>query len=64
MRLYGPLFANIKARLLTIEETPLVTIEDYVFYGVNNTLEQLNLLRTNLSHVGKLGFGVSVLKSL
>ncbi|KAH8232998.1 hypothetical protein KR026_002902 [Drosophila bipectinata] len=57
VRLYGPLFANIKARLLTIEETPLVTIEDYVFYGVNNTLEQLNLLRTNLSHVGKLGFG-------
>ncbi|KAH8401730.1 hypothetical protein KR009_007566 [Drosophila setifemur] len=57
-RLYGPLFVNIKARTLTIEETPIVTIEDYVFYGVNNTLEQLHLLRTNLSHVGQLGFGI------
>ncbi|KAH8236255.1 hypothetical protein KR038_006649 [Drosophila bunnanda] len=57
-RLYGPLFANVKARLLIIEETPVTTIEDYVFYGVNNTLEQLHLLRTNLSHVGQLGFGI------
>ncbi|EDW91002.2 chaoptin [Drosophila yakuba] len=58
VRLYGPLFAHIKARMLIIEETPLATIEDYVFYGVNNTLEQLHLLRTNLSHVGQLGFGI------
>lgn len=59
MRLFGPLFAHIKARVLTIEETPLATIEDYVFYGMNNTLEKVNLLRTNLSQVGQLGFGVS-----
>ncbi|XP_017068982.1 chaoptin [Drosophila eugracilis] len=58
VRLYGPLFAHIKARLLIIEETPLATIEDYVFYGVNNTLEQLHLLRTNLSRIGPLGFGI------
>ncbi|XP_032571176.1 insulin-like growth factor-binding protein complex acid labile subunit isoform X3 [Drosophila sechellia] len=58
VRLYGPLFVHIKARMLIIEETPLATIDDYVFYGVNNTLEQLHLLRTNLSHVGLLGFGI------
>ncbi|XP_034651599.1 chaoptin isoform X2 [Drosophila subobscura] len=58
VRLYGPLFANIKARLLIIEQTPLATIEDYVFYGVNNTLEELHFLSTNLSHVGPLGFGI------
>ncbi|EDW02077.1 chaoptin [Drosophila grimshawi] len=58
VRLFGPLFAHIKARVLTIEETPIATIEDYVFYGVNNTLEQLNLLRTNLSQVGQLAFGI------
>jgi len=63
VRLYGPLFAHIKARFLIIEETPLATIEDYVFYGVNNTLEQLHLLRTNLSHVGPLGFGVRIILS-
>lgn len=62
VRLFGPLFAHIKARVLTIEETPLATIEDYVFYGMNNTLEQVKLLRTNLSHVGQLGFGVSEFK--
>ncbi|EDW32854.1 GL10127 [Drosophila persimilis] len=58
VRLYGPMFANIKARILIIEETPLATIEDYVFYGVNNTMEELHLLGTNLSHVGPLGFGI------
>ncbi|XP_023162502.2 chaoptin [Drosophila hydei] len=58
VRLFGPLFAHIKARVLTIEETPLATIEDYVFYGMNNTLEKVNLLRTNLSQVGQLGFGI------
>lgn len=59
VRLFGPLFAHIKARVLIIEDTPLATIEDYVFYGMNNTLEQLYLLHTNLSKVGQLGFGVS-----
>ncbi|XP_030384456.1 insulin-like growth factor-binding protein complex acid labile subunit [Scaptodrosophila lebanonensis] len=58
VRLFGPLFAKLKVRLLKIEETPLATIEDYVFYGTNNTLEQLHLLHTNLSQVGKLAFGI------
>ncbi|EDW72313.2 uncharacterized protein Dwil_GK20783 [Drosophila willistoni] len=58
VRLYGPVFAHTKARLLIIEDTPLATIEDYVFYGVNNTLEQLHLRHTNLSQVGQLGFGI------
>ncbi|XP_034477400.1 toll-like receptor 3 [Drosophila innubila] len=58
VRLFGPLFAHIKARVLIIEETPLATIEDYVFYGMNNTLEHLHLIHTNLSQVGPLGFGI------
>lgn len=59
VRLFGPLFAHIKARVLIIEDTPIATIEDYVFYGMNNTLEKLHLVHSNLSKVGPLGFGVS-----
>lgn len=36
-----------------------MTLEDYVFHGVNTTLEQLELIHTNLSQITPLSFGVS-----
>lgn len=58
-RFYGPLFAKIRARLLTVIDSPLVAIEDFVFYGLNRSLEQLTLLNTNLAQISPYSFGVS-----
>ncbi|KAI8126994.1 hypothetical protein FF38_08671 [Lucilia cuprina] len=57
-RIYGPIFSKVKIRYLTILDTPLVTLEDYVFFGVNKTLEQLELIHTNLSQITPLSFGI------
>ncbi|XP_067629795.1 chaoptin [Eurosta solidaginis] len=58
-RLYGPVFAKVRTRLLTIADTPIETIEDYPFFGVNKTVEELHLLHTNLSSFTPLSFGVN-----
>lgn len=58
-RLYGPLFSKIQVRKLTIKDTPLAILEDYVFFGINKTLEELELLNTNLAQFTPHSFGVS-----
>ncbi|KAL9918993.1 insulin like growth factor binding protein acid labile subunit convoluted isoform 1-T3 [Glossina fuscipes fuscipes] len=57
-RFYGPLFAKVRARLLTVIDSPLVAIEDFVFYGLNKSLEQLTLLNTNLAQISPYSFGI------
>ena len=58
-RIFGPLFSKVSIRYLTILDTPVKALEDYVFFGVNKTLEQLELLHTNLSQITPLSFGVN-----
>ena len=58
-RIFGPLFSKVTIRYLTILDTPVRALEDYVFFGVNKTLEQLEFLNTNLSQITPLSFGVN-----
>ena len=46
--MYGPLFHGIELRRLTIIDTPLQSIEKDTFWGVNATLQQIDLIRTEL----------------
>lgn len=47
--LTGTMFLDIKINKLTIRNTPIERIDDYVFYGVNETLRELELIDTQLS---------------
>ncbi|XP_059226145.1 protein artichoke [Stomoxys calcitrans] len=57
-RLFGPLFSKTEVRKLTIEDTPLVSLDDYVFFGINKTLEELYILNTNLANISPFSFGI------
>ena len=60
MRLYGPIFAKLNARLLTIQDSPIELIEDYTFHGINKTLENIFIYNSNLTQLKPLSFGVSL----
>lgn len=47
--LTGAMFIDMKINKLTIRNTPIERIDDYVFYGVNETLRELELINTMLS---------------
>lgn len=47
--LTGTMFIDMKINKLTIRNTPIERIDDYVFYGVNETLRELELINTMLS---------------
>ncbi|XP_073844733.1 insulin like growth factor binding protein acid labile subunit convoluted [Musca autumnalis] len=57
-RLFGPLFSKVQVRKLTITDTPVNSLDDYVFHGINKTLEELYIVRTNLGNISPLSFGV------
>lgn len=57
--LYGNLLFKLKVRVLRIEETPLVHINEHVFQGVNRTLQELYISNTSLKEFPKLAFKVS-----
>jgi len=58
VRLYGPMFEKLNAKILEIEDTLIEIIEDYTFYGVNKTLEKLVMKNTKLMKITPLSFGV------
>ncbi|XP_069692523.1 chaoptin-like isoform X1 [Periplaneta americana] len=47
-RLYGSLLYPLHARVLEIRDTPLQRVEEHSLLGVNRTLQELHLLRTEL----------------
>ncbi|XP_050295565.1 toll-like receptor 3 [Anthonomus grandis grandis] len=47
-RLFGSLLYKLKLRILRIENTPLETIEEFSFLGVNSTLNELHLVNSSL----------------
>lgn len=60
-RLFGSLFYKLHVRLLYIEDTPIETIDQYTFLGVNKTLNELHIINSNLVEFPKLAFRVSFL---
>ncbi|CAH1183023.1 unnamed protein product [Ceutorhynchus assimilis] len=47
-RLYGSLLYKLKLRVLRIEQTPLETIDEFTFLGVNQTLNELHIINSSL----------------
>lgn len=41
--LFGTIFRNIEAHKIVISDTPLEDIEEHVFWGVNETLKELEI---------------------
>lgn len=46
--LYGSLFYRTVGRVLRIEDTPIETIDEHVFQGINNTLQELHILNSSM----------------
>lgn len=57
-RLYGPVFHGVAVRRLTIVDTPLQYVERDAFWGVNQTMQQLELSRTELVELPVEAFSV------
>nr|ATU82741.1 secreted Chaoptin-like protein [Pristhesancus plagipennis] len=55
-RLYGGLLYALEVKRLYIEDTPLKKIAPQTFLGVNRTLEELHLVRTQLNEYPKDAF--------
>jgi 2-methylisocitrate lyase-like PEP mutase family enzyme len=57
-RLYGNLLYPLHVRVLRIEDTPLLHIEEHSFLGVNRTLQELHIVRSELQEFPTLAFQV------
>ncbi|KDR19221.1 protein artichoke isoform X2 [Zootermopsis nevadensis] len=57
-RLYGSMLYPLRVRVLRIEDTPLQHIEEYSFLGVNRTLQELHIVRSELQEFPTLAFQV------
>lgn len=54
--LYGNLFFKSNARILKIYDVPIKSIADHVFYGVNETLEELRIINSSLTEFPRDAF--------
>lgn len=53
MRFYGPALYALDVRVLRIIDTPLKVIEEHSFLGINRTLEELHVIRSQLEKFPK-----------
>ncbi|XP_045529109.1 chaoptin isoform X1 [Pieris brassicae] len=56
--LFGPLLHRSTVRVLHIIDTPIKTIDQYAFAGVNRTLQQLYIKNTNIEEFPKEAFQI------
>lgn len=57
-QLYGNIFYKTQVRVLKIYDTPIKTINEHTFYGINITLQELHLVNTELNEFPRLAFKV------
>ncbi|XP_022909438.2 protein artichoke [Onthophagus taurus] len=57
-RLFGSLLYKLQLRTLYIEDTPIETMDQHAFLGVNNTLNELHILNSNLIDFPKDAFKI------
>lgn len=60
-RLFGGLLYKVHLRVLVIQDTPIETVDEHTFLGVNKTLNEIHMLNTSLAEFPKLAFKVSTL---
>lgn len=56
--LYGTLLHQSNARVLKIKNTPITMINEYTFWGINSTLEELRIINSSLTAFPKEAFKV------
>ncbi|KAJ0170358.1 hypothetical protein K1T71_014286 [Dendrolimus kikuchii] len=56
--LFGPLLHRSVVRVLTFEDTPIETIDEYAFAGVNRTLQELYFINTEIAEFPKEAFKI------
>lgn len=49
---------KLKLRILTIQKTPLETVDEFSFLGVNNTLNELHIINSSLLEFPTAAFKV------
>lgn len=54
--LYGTLFHQLNARILKIYDVPIKTIKEHVFWGLNETLEELRIINSSLMEFPREAF--------
>lgn len=59
--LFGTIFLNLKVHKILIRNTPLENIEEYVFYGANETLIELEFMNTSFTTF-PMSFKVSIIR--
>lgn len=47
--LFGTMFIDLEIHKISIRNTPIERIDDYVFYGINETLHELDIYNTQLT---------------
>lgn len=57
-RLYGDLLYALDIRKLVIVDTPIFYIDPQVFLGINRTLQEFHLIRSNLQEFPTEAFQV------
>lgn len=56
--LYGTLFHKSNARVLRIQDIPIKLINEYTFWGINKTLEELRIVNSSLTAFPRDAFKV------
>lgn len=54
--LYGNLFFQSNTRILKIHNVPIKSIAEHVFYGINETLEELHIVNSSLTEFPRDAF--------
>ncbi|XP_063228922.1 chaoptin [Bacillus rossius redtenbacheri] len=57
-KLYGSLLYQLRARVLRIEDTPITSIAPHTFHGINRTLQELHILRSQLQEFPSEAFQI------
>lgn len=47
--LFGTLLHKLSVKRLLVFDTPIASVSDHVFYGINDTLQELHLVRSELT---------------
>ncbi|XP_018576955.1 protein artichoke [Anoplophora glabripennis] len=57
-KLYGSLLYKLNLKVLQIEDTPIETIEEHTFLGVNDTLNEFHLMNSSLKEFPTSAFKI------
>jgi len=57
--LFGDIFYSIPVNRLIIQDTPLILLDDDLFFGINHTLSELHIVNSKLAEFPSVSLKVS-----